>query len=398
MTSQHGPDTDGELYCGAPALTMRSLLKRDPAGGLGALFKGRRAFMAYNTRVAIHAGVQMLGLRAGDEVLAPAYNCGSELDPLTALDLRVTLYPIGPDLAAHPDRIESLITDKTRALYVTHYFGELQPHMDALRQLCDRHDLRLIEDCALSLLSGEAPAEGRHGDIAVFCFHKFIPSPQGGALVINARDLETADPFTAKVPKSVLFKSASRAAVISLLGPGRFDRMMRKRRLARSNSRKIATGQDTLSDIPGHYYFDPRIAGWGLDDLTARAMRSVSIDDIVAARRRNWHVLSSCIDAVDGARLVLPRIADTTCPQNFAVYVQNRDVVARRLQARGIAATPWWAGYNRNLDWSGQDEAIALKETILGLPVHQSLTPDHQRHIARILQDVLRAVSTGERA
>ncbi|UWQ16062.1 DegT/DnrJ/EryC1/StrS family aminotransferase (plasmid) [Aliiroseovarius sp. M344] len=394
MTSLHGPSTDSDLYCGAPALSVRSLLSRDPAGGIDELFHGRRAFMSYNTRVAIHAGVQMLGLRPGDEVLAPAYNCGSEIDPLTALDLKVNLYSVGPDLAADPDRIEPLISNKTRAIYVTHYFGELQPHMGALRQLCDRYNLRLIEDCALSLLSGRSPVEGRHGDIAVFCFHKFIPSPQGGVLVVNATDLHLYDPFRVKVPLAVLFKSVARTAAISILRPARFDRTMRKRRLARATGPKKQAGQGSLSDIPSHYYFDPKLAGCGLDRLTARAVRSVSVEDVIAARRRNWLVLASCIDGVQGATPVLPQIADTTCPQNFPVYVQDRDEVARRLQAHGIAATPWWAGYNRNLDWSGQREAIALKESILGLPVHQLLTPDHQRHIARTLQEVLWIVSS----
>lgn len=130
-----------------------------------------------------------------------------------------------------------------------------------------------------------------------------------------------------------------------------------------------------------------------MDRLTAMALRSVSVADIISARRSNWQALSSCLTEVEGATPVLPRISDETCPQNFAVYVKNRDEVARRLQARGIAATPWWAGYNRNLDWIGQDEAITLKETILGLPVHQALTPDHQRNIATALLDILRSLA-----
>ena len=43
---------------------------------------GRRAASSFNTRTAIWRAVTMLGLTPGDEVLAPAWNCGSELDPL----------------------------------------------------------------------------------------------------------------------------------------------------------------------------------------------------------------------------------------------------------------------------------------------------------------------------
>lgn len=382
-----------DLYCGAPALSFKSLFSRDPDGGIEALFQGRRAFMAYNTRVAIHAGCNLIGLKPGDEVLAPAYNCGSELDPLIALGLSVKLYPVGADLKADPERIEPLITDRTRAVYVTHYFGELQSQMDDLRVMCDRRGLRIIEDCALSLLSGKAPAEGRHGDVAVFCVHKFIPTPQGGVLVVNAKDLHTANPFPAPAPGRATLKAAARFAVLSAMGPARFDLAMRKRRKARSDGEQQQGRAVGLSDIPGHYYFERSLAGRGMDRLTAMALRSVSVADIISARRSNWQALSSCLTEVEGATPVLPRISDETCPQNFAVYVKNRDEVARRLQARGIAATPWWAGYNRNLDWIGQDEAITLKETILGLPVHQALTPDHQRNIATALLDILRSLA-----
>lgn len=159
-----------------------SFWKQDVQGGIPALFANRHVHYAFQTRVAIRAACDVLGLQDGDEVLAPAYNCGSEIDPLVHAGLKVRLYPVGKDLRADPSRIEPLISDRTRAIYVTHYFGILQPELTALRTLCNSYGLRMIEDCALSLLSGESPAEGLMGDISVFCFHKFVPVPEGGGV------------------------------------------------------------------------------------------------------------------------------------------------------------------------------------------------------------------------
>ena len=89
--------------------------------------------------------------------------------------------------------------------------------------------------------------------------------------------------------------------------------------------------------------------------------------------------------------MLIPQLPPDTCPVVFPVIVYERDRVAHDLQARGIGATPWWAGYNRNLDWSDQAEAMALKDNVLSLPLHQFLGPAHLDHIVSQLRQVLPA-------
>ena len=137
-------------YCGDPPMKAARLFTRHRNGGVPRLFEGRDVRWSFNARVAIRAACDLLQLTPGDEVLAPAYNCGSELDPLIHAGLTVTLYPVGRDGVADPEQIAAQITSCTRAVYVTHYFGFLQPHLDDIRALCDARGLRLIEDCALT--------------------------------------------------------------------------------------------------------------------------------------------------------------------------------------------------------------------------------------------------------
>ena len=179
--------------CASPGLSLGSLIARDPAGGVLPLFAGRRVSYSFNTRIAIRRACDILGLKPGDEVLVPAYNCGSELDPLLEAGLVLRLYPVDRATQIDPDELARRITPRSRAIYLTHYFGFLHPNTAAIRKLCDDHGLWLIEDCALSLLSGASPAEGRAGDIALFCFYKLFPVLGGGALVLNS------DKLTAKV-------------------------------------------------------------------------------------------------------------------------------------------------------------------------------------------------------
>lgn len=388
------PSSSPAPDCGDPPLAFGGFAGRRAGGGVPGLFSGRAAHWSYNTRVAIRAGCDLLGLRPGDEVLAPAYNCGSEIDPLVDAGLAVRLYPTPISAHVDPEAIAALIGPKTRAVYVIHYFGVLQPHLAAIRALCDEHGLRLIEDCALSLLSGQQPAEGRTGDISVFCFYKFFPVIGGGALVLNASGLGEADPFPRPAPAKTVAKSALRG-VLPRLPFGRAVLNARARRAGAAAPEKAAgagpeTGPETgLEDMPGHYYFDPDLRGRRIAGLTARALAGFDIPGAIAARKANWRAYRERLDGVAGVTPLYPDLPEGACPLSLPLLIRNRDAAAQALQRQGIPATPWWAGYNRNVEWDNMGDAAALKDGVLSLPLHQYLGADHIAHICATLRPLL---------
>lgn len=369
-------------------MRISNLFRLDSSGGYVSLFRGRRMFPSFNTRVAIRAVCDLMGLHPGDEVLAPAYNCGSELDPLIHANLSVRLFPVAEDLVADPTRIEPLITSQTKVLYVIHYFGVIQPALAELRKLCDRHGLRMIEDCALSLLSGTTPAEGHVGDVSVFCFYKFVPVLGGGALVINAPDLQTSNPFDRPAPRKVVTKTLARTGLTTLLGSTRAKGLMQTLK-GKVAAEAEASKSDQLEDIPGHYYFDPALLKTQMSVFTSRSLRAFSVTQAVSTRRANWQLYRDLLEDIPDLRLLLPDIAPETCPLNMPILVADRDRVVQALQSKGIGATPWWAGFNRNLDWSGQEEAMGLKNKALSLPLHQYLGAAHLDYIAAHLRAAL---------
>lgn len=77
----------------------------------------------YLGRVAVMRMCRELGLGKGDEILAPSYNCGSEIDPLIVSGATVTLYRVDREAQIDVQDIMARATTRTRAVYVTHYFG-----------------------------------------------------------------------------------------------------------------------------------------------------------------------------------------------------------------------------------------------------------------------------------
>lgn len=376
-------------YCGDPPMRLRDLFARDPAGGIPALFRGRRMHYSFNTRVAIRKACDLLRLEPGDEILAPAYNCGSEMDPLRHAGLSIRLYPVDRRTRFDPDTVERMIGPRTRAIYLTHYFGFLQPDAAALRGICDRHGLFLIEDCALSLLSGAAPAEGRTGDVSVFCFYKFFPTLAGGALVVNNDALGGDIRFDGRLPLPDMAKRLTRASLSMTLGAGGTAAVLRLLRRGRQPGAQPAPAASGRSDMPAHYYFAPRLRDAPISLFAARPLRAFDAARAISARRENYRLLLDHLADMPGAAPLFADLPDDACPLSMPVLVERRDALAAALVARGIPATPWWAGYNRHLDWAGCEDACHLKDHVLSLPVHQYLGAPAIAHIARELRGLL---------
>jgi len=81
---------------------------------------------------------------------------------------------VEPDIATYnidPDKIEKAITSKTRAVIVVHLYGKACD-MDPILEICKRHNLYLIEDCAQAHgAEYKGRKVGTFGDISAFSFY-----------------------------------------------------------------------------------------------------------------------------------------------------------------------------------------------------------------------------------
>jgi dTDP-4-amino-4,6-dideoxygalactose transaminase len=337
---------------------------------------------------------RLLGIGPGHEVLVPAYNCGTELDAVLHSGARIVGYQVSRRCEIEMEDLIARRSSRTRAVYLIHYFGWEQP-MEELRRWCQEEGLLLIEDCALALFSqGPVGTIGRTGDAAIFSLPKTLGFFHGGLLSMPAsRTVEM--PRLAAAGFAALMKEIRHSARAMALGRlerlGLYGNVLSARRRLRGNRQRLGA-DGGLPQMPGDYYFNPEIHADRALHLQACAVAgSVSCEEIVRRRRGNYLRLAAALDGIKGVRLLYHELPEGVCPLSLPLLVSNRDACVEVLQARGIAAFPWWAGFHRNgLDWSRFPEACWLKHNMLTLPVHQGLDDRHLNYMVETVAEVLR--------
>jgi dTDP-4-amino-4,6-dideoxygalactose transaminase len=103
---------------------------------------------------------------------------------------------VEPDILTYnidPSKIEEKITSRTKAIVVVHLYGKACD-MDPVIDICRRHNLKLVEDCAQSHgAKYKGKMTGTFGDFGAFSFYptKNLGSlGDAGALVTNDEDLD----------------------------------------------------------------------------------------------------------------------------------------------------------------------------------------------------------------
>lgn len=116
----------------------------------------------------------------GDEVIVPAFTFYASW--LAVMQTGATPVPVDVELfSANLDaaKVESAITDRTRAIIAVHLYG-WAANMSALREISNNHGLLLFEDAAQSHgAKHENVMTGNYGDMSAFSFY---PTKNLGAL------------------------------------------------------------------------------------------------------------------------------------------------------------------------------------------------------------------------
>ena len=144
---------------------------------------------------AIEIALMALGIGAGDEVIVPAWTFVAT----AAAVLMVNAIPVLVDVdlrtgCLDPDAAAAAISDKTAAVIAVHIAGH-PADMERLKQLCQRHGLALIEDCAHAHGSRwNGSATGTLGDVGTYSFQasKLMTSGEGGAIVSTSTEVLAA--------------------------------------------------------------------------------------------------------------------------------------------------------------------------------------------------------------
>ena len=383
----HAIINDKRCYCGPHGISLKGLIRK--TGILQTWFQGNNQIL-YDT----HKGRCGLGLlckhwklKAGDEVLAPAYNCGTEIDPFIHYGLNVIFYKVDQQANIDFEDILQRVTHRTKVIYVTHYFGWPQD-IKALSEYCRMNNIYLVEDCALSLFSNPVQHPiGVLGDVAIYNFPKTLPVPDGGALTVSVDDPLIKTPMESP-PTTVVMKEILpfiKRAVLQIAEKIGLYGYLPQRLIQSSGGRKGVPSMTPagFSEMPRSYYYDNN----NIENMTASAitryiLRGTCPEFVVQRRRQNYFQLFKAVEKSKLFKLLYQNLPDGVCPLYLPVIVENREMVCFRLNEMGITAVQWWAGFHRAFDWAEFPEARYLKEHLMTLPIHQQLNDKKNIYIA----------------
>jgi len=127
-------------------------------------------------------------IKEGDEVIIPSFTFVSTANAFVLRGAKIIFADSCPNVPnIDLNKVEELITNKTKALVVVHYAG-IACDMDKALEIAQKYNLFLIEDAAQAIDSYyKSKPLGSFGHFSTFSFHetKNIISGEGGMLVVN---------------------------------------------------------------------------------------------------------------------------------------------------------------------------------------------------------------------
>lgn len=322
---------------------------------------------------ALHLVLVALGIGEGDEVLVPAFTFVASANVMEYVRARPRFVDIDLEtFNLNIDRVERLITPKTRAILPVHLFG-LSAEMAPLVAIARRHGLALIEDAACAVGSRY---HGRHvgtfGDAGCFSFHarKVITTGEGG-MVITARP-----------------ELASTLEALRSHGATTSD-------LARHRLGSFALPEFNLLGF--NYRMTDLQGALGVAQLS-------KLDWLLEQRVRLARRYDADLSEVP--HLATPQVPEGLehTYQSYVLFVKessplDRDELALRLQQRGIAtrqgthAVPLLGFYRQKYGYTPADfpRAWAADRRSLALPLYPAMTEEEQeRVIGGIIEELRR--------
>jgi len=351
--------------------------------------------MWHRGRTAIWQGIHRLGLGPGDRVLAPAYACGAEIEVLLRAGLDVSYYRIGPSLSPDMAHLEALCKAPARALFVIHYFGYPQP-IRALSHFAEAHELLLIEDNTHGLYSTdeENTPLGSLGDMSVFSFHKTLPLPDGGGLVLNKAPQTDGALWRARRP-------SIQSQTVELIDMLKADMMIRfprtgawvksciVERLTRRNGRETAddcgVDGEAIPSTPEEMQMKIKQASWRMSSVARLLAHHADHSSVIETRRRNFQLLDEALRDRNGNRPLLRKLPRGCCPWLYPLWEEDPEGIVRFLAARGVGSFRFWLADHPAIPMAEFSFERKLKRHVVVLPLHQGLSQTTITEVAALV-------------
>lgn len=151
---------------------------------LASYMGSRHCVACGNGTDALQVAMMALELQPGDEVITTPFTFIATIEVISLLRLKPVLVDVDPDtFNMNPDKLEAVISKRTKAIVPIHLFGQAAD-LNSILPIAKKHGVKIIEDNAqaigasYSLSDGSKSKAGAIGDIGCT---SFFPSKNLGA-------------------------------------------------------------------------------------------------------------------------------------------------------------------------------------------------------------------------
>ena len=198
------------------------------------------------------AYIEMGIMQPGDEVIVPANTYIATILAITENGLTPVLCePKANTLEIDDERIEGLITPRTKAIAIVHLYGRIA-YTEKIGELCKKYNLKLVEDNAQA--HGCQYTDGRMtGSIGDAAGHSFYPGKNLGALG-DGGAVTTNDPELAAAVRALANYGSQKKYVFKYAG--RNSRLDEIQAAVLDVKLKYLVGDNQHRKEVAHYYYE----------------------------------------------------------------------------------------------------------------------------------------------
>ncbi len=156
------------------------------------LIGAKHAFACASGSAAVHLAVAAINPEPGDEIITTSVTDMGALTPILYQGAIPVFCDVDPETCnVTAASIEKCISEKTKAIIVTHLFGN-PCEMEAIMELSKKHDIPVIEDTAQAFMASyDDKYVGTFGAVGCFSLQqgKHITTGEGGIVVSDDDEL-----------------------------------------------------------------------------------------------------------------------------------------------------------------------------------------------------------------
>lgn len=300
---------------------------------------------------ALWIAFRLLNIGKGDEVIVQGNTYIASVMGITINNATPVFVEPDEYYEIDVDKIEEKITKKTKAILVVHLYG-MASKMDKIVSLCEKYNLRLVEDCAQSHgATFNGKMTGTFGDVGCFSFY---PSKNlgafgdGGAVVVN--DEELAENF----------------------------KMFRNYGSEKRYYNKVVGANSRLDEIQA-----------GLLRVRLAHMKELTDEKIAIAERYGREIQNK--------KIILPQIVKgaTSVWHQYVVRTEERDRLQAYLSDKGIGTIihyPIPPHLSQAYEYLGHKRGYLtitekFADTVLSIPMYNGMTEEEQTYVINAINE-----------